>query len=88
MEISARLSPSGKRQRVFFPTRDEAKNYAADLRADYEAHGTRASVISPSLADEATRAAGLLEPFGISLLEAARIVVDAKNIEFHNRGCT
>jgi integrase len=81
VEIPERLSPTGKRQRVFFPTRDEAKKYAAELRSDYEAHGTKASVISPSLADEATRAAALLEPFGISLREAAQMVVDVKNAE-------
>lgn len=81
VEIPDRLSPTGKRQRAFFATRDEAKGYAADLRSDYEDHGTKASVIRPSLADEATRAAALLEPYGISLLEAARIVIAAKDSE-------
>jgi integrase len=81
VEIPARLSPSGKRQRVFFTTRDKAKNFVAEMRSDYEAHGTKASVISPSLADEATRAAALLEPFGISLREAAQMVVAVKKAE-------
>jgi len=81
VEIPERLSPTGKRQRVFFATRDEAKDYAAELRSDYEDHGTKASVISPSLADEATRAAALLAPFGISLLDAARMAVATKNTE-------
>ena len=48
---------------------------------DNEDHGTNASVITPSLADEATRAAALLAPFGISLLEAARMAVISKNAE-------
>ena len=38
-------------------------------------------MIAPSLADEATRAAALLAPFGISLLEAARMAVISKNAE-------
>lgn len=81
VEIPDRLSPTGKRQRVFLATRDEAKEYAAELRSDNEDHGTNASVITPSLADEATRAAALLAPFGISLLEAARMAVISKNTE-------
>ncbi len=40
-----------------------------------------ASVIPPSLADEATRATALLDPFGISLLEAARMAVATKKAE-------
>ncbi|NWK54525.1 hypothetical protein HW115_02810 [Verrucomicrobiaceae bacterium N1E253] len=83
VEIPERLSPTGKRQRIFFPTRDEAKNFASELRSDYEAHGTKASVISPSLADEATRASSLLEPFGISLSEAAQRVMEVKNAELY-----
>jgi hypothetical protein len=66
---------------MYFATRDEAKDYAAELRSDNEENGINASVISPSLADEATRAAALLAPFGVSLLEAARMVVTSKNAE-------
>jgi len=81
VEIPERLSPTGSRQRVFFETRDGAKNYAANLRTEYEDHGTKASAISPSLADEAQRAIELLEPYGISLLEAARAAVEKKKAE-------
>lgn len=84
VEIPERLSPTGKRQRLFFVTRDEAKNYATELRKEHEQHGINASVISPSLADEATRAASLLAPFEISLLEAARMVVAAKTAELES----
>lgn len=85
VEIPERLSPTGRRQRVFFETRDEAKDYAADLRAGYEEHGTQACVISPSLADEAQRAVKLLEPYGISLLEAARAAVEKKKAELASK---
>ena len=81
VEIPERLSPSGKRQRVFFPTRDEAKEYAAELRESYDEHGVNASVIAPSLADEAVRAEAMLKPLGITILEAARMAVEAKNRE-------
>lgn len=81
VEIPERLSPDGRRQRVFFSTRDEAKDYAAELRADYEEHGTKASIIAPSLADEAQRATDMLAPYGISLIEAARMAVERKKAE-------
>ena len=70
VEIPERLSPTGVRQRAFFPTRDEAKDYAAELREKYEANGENAVTIKPSLAEEAVQAAELLRPFGVSLLEA------------------
>jgi len=84
VEIPERLSPTGIRQRAFFSTRDEAKNYAADLRAKYEDHGQNASGIKPSLAEEATIAAEMLKPFGISLLEAARMAVTSKQTELQS----
>jgi len=52
VEIPERLSPTGERQRAFFSTRDEAKEYATELRTKYEDHGTNASNIKPSLAEE------------------------------------
>lgn len=84
MEIPERLSPTGIRQRAFFETRDKAKEYAAELRAKYEDHGVNASIIKPSLAEEAAAAAELLQPFGISLLEAARMAVASKQSELQS----
>jgi len=81
VEIPERLSPTGKRQRAFFSTRDEAKLYAAQLREDHEEQGTEVCTIKPSLADEAVRAVAWLEPYGVSLIEAACMVVDAKKTE-------
>jgi hypothetical protein len=78
VEIPARTSPTGKRQRAFFPTRDEAKDYAAELRNKNEVHCASASLIAPSLADEAQRAVELLKPYGITLLEAARMATEAR----------
>lgn len=84
VEIPERLSPTGERQRAFFSTRDEAKEYASELRTKYEDHGLNASVIKPSLAEEAAAAAELLKPFGISLLEAARMAVASKQSELQS----
>lgn len=68
----ASVSASGKRERAYFPTRDAAKAHAADLRARFIEHGGNAAGIRPALAEEAHTAAELLEPWGASLLDAAR----------------
>jgi len=72
----ATLSASGKRERAYFDTRDEAKAHAAELRAKFLEHGSLASVIPPALAEQAVAAAALLEPWGGSLIDAARLYVE------------
>ena len=74
----ASLSASGKRERHFFRTRDEAKEHAARLREKAQAHGKNAIAIKPSLAEDATKAAEELKPWGASLLEAARFFAAAR----------
>lgn len=69
---------------MFFPTRDKAKDYAAELREKYEDNGNNSSVVAPALADEAHRAAELLKPYGISLIEAARMAMRAKETELQS----
>ncbi|MCX6865506.1 MAG: tyrosine-type recombinase/integrase, partial [Verrucomicrobia bacterium] len=76
VEKPASLSAKGQRERCYFDTRDKAKVYAAKLKEEALAHGANAATIRPSLADEATRAAAILEPYGISLLEAAQRIVE------------
>ena len=68
----ATLSATGKRERCFFSTRDEAKAHAAKLREDFLKHGGNAAAITPSLSSDATKAAALLEKFHITLTQAAR----------------
>ncbi|BCU77602.1 hypothetical protein llg_23170 [Luteolibacter sp. LG18] len=75
VEIPASLSASGKRERAFFKTRDQAKAHAANLRAKRQAHGENAAAIRPALAEEATKASEMLAPVGLSLIDAARIAV-------------
>lgn len=68
----ATLTASGKRERSYFATRDKAKSHAAKLRAEFVEHGSKASAITPRLAEAATAAERMLEPFNVSLLDAVR----------------
>ena len=74
----ASIAASGKRERAYFETRDEAKAHAAELRAKFLEHGSLASAIPPALAEQAVAAAALLEPWGGSLIEAARLYVETR----------
>lgn len=78
VNVPATLTASGKRERHFFKTRDEAAEASQKLREKFLEHGSDASVIRPSLAEDATLAATLLKPWGVSLLEAARAYVATK----------
>lgn len=75
VECPATLTASGKRERHFFKTRDQAAAHAQELREKFLEHGSNASAITPVMAEDATLAADLLKPFGASLLEAARAYV-------------
>ena len=79
LNIPAKHSESGRRERHFFRTRDEALAAAARLKEQRDTFGTNAVAIAPSLAEAATAAAKLLEPLGIGLLEAVSRFVDAEN---------
>lgn len=72
VEIPMSLSETGKRERAFFKTRDEARDYAQKLEKAYKKQGRNAVAIKPSLAEEAVRAASILEPTGAGLIEAAK----------------
>lgn len=74
VNVPKSLTKSGKRERHFHKTRDLAKNHAAELREKAGEHGSAASIIKPSLAEDATRAAAILEPWGLSLTDAAKRV--------------
>jgi len=73
VDIPATLSPDGKRRKRFFDSESEAEKFAKTLRTSYHT-GLRGTTISPILAKEAAEAEELLEPFGLSVLEAARMV--------------
>jgi integrase len=75
VEIPSRFSPSGKRERAYFTTRDKAKKFAADLKERVEEHGSKSSNVRPSVADDATLAVEMLKPYGLTLLEAVKRIV-------------
>jgi site-specific recombinase XerD len=81
LNVPARYSESGKRERFFYQTKDKAMEAAAQLKEQRETFGAQATAISPSLAEAATIAAGILEPYGISLVEAANFYRSARQTE-------
>jgi integrase len=70
------LTATGERERFYFKTRDQAKEFASKLKEDTAAHGANAITIRPSLAEEALRAENLLKPYGLSLTDAVRRIVE------------
>lgn len=72
VNVPASMTESCKRERHFHKTRDLAKDHAAQLREQHAKHGAAASTIRPSLAEDAIKASGILEPWGLSLTEAAQ----------------
>lgn len=78
INIPAKFAETGKRERHFYTTRQAALDAAAILKEKRDNHGHTAKTISPSLAEQAVSAAALLEPFGVSLLDAARAIAEAE----------
>lgn len=74
VSIPANMSSKGKRVRKFFPIETDAKKYGASLRTKYRT-GQRGGVISHELAVMAGAAAALLEPHGVTIMEAAKAYI-------------
>jgi integrase len=75
-QIPAGLSDTGKRVRAWFRTRDQAREWQASLVSTAEP----CSTIPPSLALKADEARIVLEPHGLDLLEAAKMLSSALGI--------
>lgn len=73
VDVAATKSTTGKRYKATFKTRDAARDYIASI--------TLASTPSPAIpapiAAEADKARGILEPYGLDLVQAAREVAAA-----------
>ncbi len=67
INIPASISATGKRERYFYRSRDEARAKAAELRQQYEETGAQAEPVSPSLADSARRCSDKLAHYGYTL---------------------
>jgi site-specific recombinase XerD len=81
LNIPPKISETGKRQQLFYRTQALALAAADDLKRKVEIFGVQTRAIAPSLAEKATAAAALLAPYGIDLLEAARIVAAIRERE-------
>jgi integrase len=84
INVPGTLSESGKRERHFHKTRDEAKEHASRLREKYASHGAGASAIRPALAEDAARAIEILKPWGLSLTQAAQRI----NVELEKQAAS
>jgi integrase len=78
LNIPAKFSASGKRERHFFTTKEKALAAADELKGKREIFGTQAIGIAPSLAEAAVAAEALLQPLGIGLLEAVSRFVETE----------
>jgi integrase len=88
VEIPSQFSSSGKRERAYFSTRDKAKEFATKLKESAAKHGTNTLNIRPSLAEEALKVEAMLQPYGISLTEAARRIVEAEKAKAASKNVT
>jgi len=73
VSVPPTMAADRKRHRKFFATEREAARYASKLRGAHNA-GHRAGLISVNLAVDAQEALRVLEPTGLGLVEAAKIV--------------
>ena len=74
VNVPSRLAENGRRQRHYHKTKEKATEHAQRLREKYRAHGEGAGAIRPALAEAATIAEGILAPWKVSLVAAAREV--------------
>lgn len=74
VNVPASMTASGQRVRKYFADKTKAAKFAASLRAAHNS-GIRGAAISATVALQATEALRILEGSGISLPEAARMVV-------------
>ena len=80
VSVPAAMSATGRRKRKFFEDFKKAERFAGSMRKMYS-DGVRGALISGELALQAAAAWQVLEPLGISLVEAARMVAATKGME-------
>lgn len=76
LNIPPKFSDTGKRQQLFYRTKELAEVAAANLRKDRDTFGHQAVAIAPSIAEQAIAAIRLLEPLGFGLLDAVSRFVE------------
>ena len=79
LTVSKMASPTGERIRTFHTTKQAAQNEKRRIEDEQRKHGISGTLLEPDVAADAARAVDLLEPYGVSLLAAAkRIVAEEK----------
>lgn len=73
VDVSAKRSKTGKRYKAWFKTRKEAREYVDKLNDEK----SPSTAITPGLAAEADKARGILEPWNLDVVQAAREVAAA-----------
>ncbi|MFU8892989.1 MAG: tyrosine-type recombinase/integrase [Luteolibacter sp.] len=81
LNIPAKLSDNGKRQQFFYRTQKLALDAAVEFKKKLDEFGSQTRAISPSVAEQASAAKALLDPYGISILDAAQRIVEAEKIK-------
>jgi integrase len=87
VNIPARISESGKRERKFFATKSAAQTYGKAHRIRIENYGAAATLLTPGQLEEAAKAFEQLRPFKATLNEAvtefmARRNQDGRSVTF------
>jgi integrase len=77
VNIPPPLSETGKRQRLYFSTRDQAQGHCEKLKAQKDNFGTSLAALTPARIAAAAEAFKLLDPHGIDLLDAVRSHLEA-----------
>ncbi len=75
VNVPESLSDSGKRCQRFFPTRQEATDFAKTLKAGFKEFGTQARTLSPGAAEDALGAMEILKDLGVTLSQCAQFYV-------------
>lgn len=70
VNLPATLSDSGRRERLYHVSKEKALETAAGFREKHRQHGERATLIGPSLAEEALRCSERLAAVGATLKDA------------------
>jgi integrase len=79
VNIPARISESGKRERKFFATKSAAETYGKSHRIRIENYGTAATLLTPGQLEEAAKAFEQLRPFKATLNEAVAAFMARRN---------
>jgi integrase len=70
--IPSELSPTGKRQQLFFSTKSEAQTECEKLKSRKDNFGISLNTMTAARVAEASESYKLLEPFGMNLIDAVR----------------